>query len=197
MSCEYRPIHRKHLKLIHASNSRGRKIYRRFTPDPDHPNLSSEETEIECSTSPRRRPMTRASVKPRLLFPTEKQRHERELADEEALTDIEDKTQENLVTPIKQSFTNASATPPTTGHATRSATRKAAVNGRSSPLVGLMEAAVEESMTATKRRPRKKTSPFDGWQRTKAGKGRKRGAEQIDQDGEDVRGKKVKGNASP
>ncbi|KAL8963765.1 MAG: hypothetical protein Q9193_000012 [Seirophora villosa] len=179
---------------------RGKKIFRPFAPDSDHPNLSSEETEIEGSTSPRPRPFTRASVKPRLLFPTEKQRREREFAGEEALTDIEDhkhdqQVQEKLVTPTKQSF-NAPATPPTTGHATRSATKKAARNGGSSPF-GPSEATVK-GITSAERRPRKKTSPFDGWQRTKTGerKGRKRGAEQMDNDVVDMSSKKSKASAS-
>ncbi|KAL8843303.1 MAG: hypothetical protein Q9170_000161 [Blastenia crenularia] len=163
---------------------RGKKIFRRFTPDPDHPNLSSEETEIEGSTSPRLRPLTRASVKPRLLFPTENQRRDREIAEEEALTDIDDelvgKDEEKVVTPVKQSF--APVTPPTTGHATRSATKKAATDGDSSPLVP-PDLIIGEIMSPGERRTRNKTSPFDRWQRTKDGssvqrKGRKRGAEE-------------------
>ncbi|KAL9006344.1 MAG: hypothetical protein Q9188_000880 [Gyalolechia gomerana] len=164
---------------------RGKKIFRRFTPDPDHPNLSSEETEVEGCTSPRLRPSTRASVKPRLLFPAEKQSREREVAAEEAPTDIEGEVtdeKEKLVTPIKQSF--APATPPTTGHITRSASKKAAMNGDNSPL-----------------RPRKKTSPFDGWQRTKTGppahrKGRKRGAEETEKETTETVNKRLRPNAS-
>ncbi|KAL9018271.1 MAG: hypothetical protein Q9185_004437 [Variospora sp. 1 TL-2023] len=179
---------------------RGKKIFRPFAPDPDHPNLSSDETEIEDSISPPPRPFTRSSVKPRLLFPTEKQRRERVLAEEEALTDIEDhdhqqQAQEKPITPTKQSF-NAPATPPTTGHATRSATRKAAVNGWNSPF-GPPEVIAKET-TSAEWRPRKKTSPFDGWQRTKTGerKGRKRGAEQMDNGMVDMGNKKLKYNAS-
>lgn len=158
--------------------------------------MSSEETEIEGSTPPPFGPSTRASVKPRLLFPTEKQRRERELAEEEALTDIEDcraaKTEEKPVTPLKQSFTTAPATPPATGHATRSATRKAALSSGNSPL-GAPELFFEETTTSVGRRPRKKTSPFDSWQRTK---GRKRGSEHMDKDVVDAGSKKLKSNAS-
>ncbi|KAL8694679.1 MAG: hypothetical protein Q9218_000690 [Villophora microphyllina] len=173
---------------------RGKKIFRRFTPDLDHPNLSSEETEIEGSTSPRLRPLTRAAVKPRLLFPTEKQRNERERRAEELAAEIMDSNvvtnEDKPVTPVKQSF--APATPPTTGHATRSATKKAAVNGGSSPL-----AAVVASI-ATESRHRKKTSPFDEWQRTKTGsavhgRGKKRDAEQMERDGVIANNKKIKG----
>ncbi|KAL8782507.1 MAG: hypothetical protein Q9213_005310 [Squamulea squamosa] len=175
---------------------RGKKIYRRFTPDPEHPNQSSEETEVEGSTSPRLRPLTRSSVKPRLLFPTEKQRRERELAEEEALTEIEDAEHKNKkpVTPIKQSFA-APATPPTTGHATRSATKHAALNGHDGSIpFGLPEIESEGLVEDNGRRTRKKTSPFDKWQRAKAGsagggKGRKRCIE----DGEgEVGGKRTK-----
>lgn len=169
------------------SQSRGKKIYRRFTPDSDQPNLSSEETEIEGSASPRLRPLTRSSVKPRLLFPTEKQRREREVAEEEALTDIEDGRLENghekLTTPVKQSF--APTTPPTTGHATRSTTKQAALRGGSSPLAP-PEVSFEDAASSVERRPGKRTSPFNAWQRTKAGsdghsKGKKRRADQMEE----------------
>ncbi|KAL8897185.1 MAG: hypothetical protein Q9192_002709 [Flavoplaca navasiana] len=186
---------------------RGKKMFRRFTPDPEHPNLSSEETEIEGSTSPRLRPLTRSSVKPRLLFPTEKQRRERELAEEEALTDIEDarpveKKGQKPITPIKQSFA-APATPPTTGHATRSATKQAAIrDGETSPLgPSGLETLIEGLPSSSgERRPRKKTSPFDKWQRTKSGssighgKGKKRAVEQMDGAEEEVGSKRTRAN---
>ncbi|KAL8923960.1 MAG: hypothetical protein Q9172_002887 [Xanthocarpia lactea] len=178
---------------------RGKKMFRRFTPDPDHPNQSSEDTEIEGPTSPRLRPLTRSSVKPRLLFPTEKQRRKRELAEEEALTEIEDahgveteskqkKNKKKPITPTKQSFAPP-ATPPATGHATRSATKQAAMNGGSPPF-GMPEGDVEGSASSGDRhRPKKRTSPFDTWQRTKAngsagsaGKGKKRSVEQMGDD---------------
>ncbi|KAL8716343.1 MAG: hypothetical protein Q9220_000248 [cf. Caloplaca sp. 1 TL-2023] len=173
---------------------RGKKIFRRFTPDPDQPDLSSEETEIEDPSPPRLRPLTRASVKPRLLFPTEKQRQERQLAEEEALTDIEDPRHADtgkVVTPVKESF--GPATPPTTGHATRSTTRRAADQNGSSPL----DAPELNGKGVDEHRPRKKTSPFDGWQRTKAtssghGQGTKRGVEYLEKAQGGVGNKKVK-----
>ena len=136
---------------------------------------------------------TRSSVKPRLLFPTAQQQRERELADEEAITDIEashdsdmtdiatEETEveepEKVVTPIKPSFTPA--TPPTTVHATRAATKKAV---EASPLdKETVEAVVKQSG---------QRSPFDGWARRKAGtaagstgaavKGRKRRGESLE-----------------
>ena len=125
--------------------------------------------------------MTRASVKPRLLFPhtshikTVESSHN--IADEEAVTDIEnpqdsemtdvaEDTEEggvSCVTPVKAIITPAS--PPLTGHATRSATKKASeCNNVSSPL------RAPEPITAISSRGKgKKRSPFDGWKRTKAG----------------------------
>lgn len=181
---------------------RGKKIFRRFTPDPDHPNLSSEETEIEGPASPPLRASTRASVKPRLLFPTEKQLREREIIAEEALTDIEDQSvdkKEKIVTPVKQSF--APATPPTTGHVTRSASKKAAINGDSSPF-GSYDLLVDGTTTPAERRLRKKTSPFDVWQRTKTGgppvhqKGRKRRAEETEEEIIETTNKRLRPKAS-
>ncbi|KAL8972546.1 MAG: hypothetical protein Q9183_000492 [Haloplaca sp. 2 TL-2023] len=160
---------------------RGKKIYQSFAADPENPNLSSEETEIEDHTSRRLRPTTRASVKPRLLFPTERQRRQREQREKEALDDTEDghanRTKEAPITPVKQSF--APATPPPTGHVTRSATKKAAAE------TSLLGSSATGIMAET--RSRKKTSPFDEWQRTKSGsgahsKGRKRAAEHMETD---------------
>ncbi|KAL8904301.1 MAG: hypothetical protein Q9207_003365 [Kuettlingeria erythrocarpa] len=121
-------------------------------------------------------PLNRAFVLPH----AQKQRRERELAEEEAPTDIEDYLasvkEGKPTTPMKQSFSTGPATPPTTGHATRSATRKAALTGGNCPL-GPPAFLFKETATAIGRRPRQKSSPFDSWQRTK---GKKRGFEQAD-----------------
>ena len=171
------------------------------------------DAELEVNLSPRLRPFTRSSIKPRLLFPTEEQRRARQAAldnpDEEAITDIEEPhaldsemtdiapetEEETLVTPVKPTFSPAS--PPTTGRTTRAATRKAALD--SSPLVG--PEPVEVPRFAVKKG--KKTSPFDGWQRTKSGgggggkgtstgKGKKREGEAMERDMDG--GKKAKTN---
>ena len=170
------------------SPSRGKKVFRRFPGETDElaesaSILSSDswdDAEVEVSTSPRLRPFTRSSIKPRLLFPTAEQQQAREsmadLVDEEAITDIEEheseiiapvETEESvLVTPVKAFFTPAS--PPMTGHLTRSATKKAALD--SSPL--MPEVAELQTFEGHEKKP----SPFDGWQRSKAGlgKGKKR-----------------------
>ena len=171
--------------LTDYSPSRGRKIFKPFPREspPSADSLISSTTHF-----------TRSSVKPRLLFPTAQQQHERQLADEEAITDIEASNDSDMtdivtegteaeeqgarvVTPVKARFTPA--TPPTTGHATRAATKKAV---EASPL-DAEPAEVEVKKKGGKR------SPFDGWARRKvgassssitAGKGRKRLGEVLE-----------------
>lgn len=125
------------------------------------------------------------------------------VTDEEAITDIEDRQaheseateladeteEEHVVTPVKASFTPAS--PPSTGHATRASTRKAALD--SSPMGPEM---VEERPRFMVKKGRN-LSPFDGWQRAKSTavvgvKGKKRQGESLERDGDE--GKKVRGD---
>lgn len=147
------------------------------------------------------RPFTRSSITPRLLFPSASQRRDRGLAldeDEEATTDIEElpplpndsemtdlepeSEEEVIKTPVKPA-PSIPATPPTTGHATRAATRKAELL-TSSP----MEPEIAEVPEPVLRRRGKKLSPFDGWQRTKASfatnssKGKKREGDVLEKD---------------
>ncbi len=166
-------------------------MFRKFDDADDH-----EESASGSSSRPRC-PMTRSSIKPRLLWPTEEQRKAREPkideVDEEALTDIEGaqpvsangeadqslgapEAGDRRVTPTMRSFTPAS--PPASGRATRASTRKGAMD--SSPLG-------PESEELTSRAPKrvKNNSPFDGWQRIKPGavttkKGRKREGEVLE-----------------
>ncbi len=185
--------------------SRGKKIFRKFEDDTQSNNNGVDdfnsddwdESEITVAgTSPRLRPFTRSSIKPRLLFPPEEQHQARTakavLVDEEAITDIEeqvgdsemtdvtaDTEEDPLVTPTKNTFTPAS--PPATGRATRGGAKRAAAP---EPLEYLPTV--------------KKASPFDSWKRGKAGvgavgmgKGKKREGDVIDRSGGTV-GKKVK-----
>jgi hypothetical protein len=162
-------------------------------------------------SSPRLRPFTRSSIKPRLLFPTAAQRQERGMAandEEEAMTDIEDlpplpndsemtdlgpeTEEEALITPVNQSFP-APATPPTTGHATRAATKTAELCG-SSP-VGPETVYAPEPV---QRRRVKKRSPFDAWQRIKPSasvpsKGRKREGDALERGMEESGSKRIRG----
>ncbi|TKA77365.1 hypothetical protein B0A49_01504 [Cryomyces minteri] len=187
----------------------GKKIFRRF----DLPDLNATSTHVEeadkagssdVETAIRRqagasakRPFTRSTIKPRLLFPSEEQLSARNgkdqvVDDEEAETDIEypelqpvtvvsandgGKSQSNLpktdsnihdspretmqklvTTPTKRKF--CFATPPTTTRTTRSGTKSAV---ESSPL------APEPVERPQPQKRGKKSSPFDAWQRTKAG----------------------------
>ena len=136
------------------------------------------------------RSLTRSSIKPRLLFPTPQQRREREAAnvsDEEATTEVEDIQDEpeiEVTTPVKQTVFSP-ATPPTTGHATRSSTK------------------ITEDVKAIPFSKERKISPFDGWARRKASAGpgggeksKKRQVEIHDSVDGDGQHKRVKGNGS-
>lgn len=187
-------------------------MYRKFAVDrdDDYDSITGNGTEPDAETSsPKLRPFTRSSIKPRLLFPTAIQHKERSHAaveEEEAVTDIEelpplpndsemtdlapDTEEEALVTPVRGSFT-APTTPPTTGHATRAATRKAKLEiSPPEPIEG----------PGSFGRTAGRASPFDAWQRTKAkatasgsGKGKKREADVLErgQGGKRARGKRA------
>lgn len=125
--------------------------------------------------SPRRRPMTRSSIKPRLLFPMPTPAPVRQepsnIDEEEAETDIEEPipakdemeleegephTPFDLVeapdTPVAPKFApTMQVTPPTTQRTTRHGTKSVDETTPMKPLRG------------------KKRSPFDGWRRTKNG----------------------------
>ena len=156
--------------------------------------MRSAHSDLE-DAAPQSSHFTRSSIKPRLLFPNAQQQRERQLADEEATTDIEqaddsemtdvatDETEieeqdGQVVTPVETTFTPA--TPPETGHATRSATKKAATGN--SPLMTDTDGGVEIK--------KGRRSPFDGWARRKVGasasltapKGKKRQGESIEKD---------------
>lgn len=182
--------------------SRGKKIYRKFPNDGSEHNDTNNpgDSERESSTM---RPLTRSSIKPRLLFPTKQQIHERTAStidDEEAPTDIEDpqdhemtdpEDQKQVTTPVKASVFSPT-TPPTTGHATRAATKKAALDSPSDP--------PEPMETVQYERRGKKVSPFDGWARTKSGtsavggKGKKREGEAMEKIEGVAGSKKVRSN---
>ena len=123
------------------------------------------------------------------------------IEDEEAPTDIEevhdremtDVEEQEPITPVKSTVFSP-ATPPTTGHATRQATKKTALD-RSFPTSPAEP--VEAVPYALKG---KKVSPFDGWARTKAGtggvgKGKKREGEALEKGEGTLGSKKVRGNS--
>jgi hypothetical protein len=135
-----------------------------------------------------RRPLTRSSIKPRLLFPTPEQAKAREpiyhnTDDEEADTDIEEQptsTPSNMVkdmaaTPKAPRF--APVSPPTTARATRS--KKMDISTAQPESLSEDEVAPASPLMRSQRTGGK-VSPFDQWQRVKSGAGsRKREGEPI------------------
>lgn len=150
-------------KLTH--NSRGKRFFRKFS------DVQGEgtESEVDGEGVSLDTPLTRASIKPRLLFPQE--RNAAELEEEEADTDVEeDKLPQTpskgkarqTKTPEAPKF--APVSPPDTGRTTRS-TNKLADQG-----------------TPMKKKSRQR-SIFDSWPRTKEHKAQtgKRPGEPLDQ----------------
>ena len=116
-------------------------------------------------------------------------------------TETEEQEGAQVVTPVKTSFTPA--TPPTTVHATRAATKKG------------VEASPLDAEPVEVKKKGGKRSPFDGWARRKAGtsgsaptatgKGRKRQGEALEKGDDETDGgvpingsvnKKVKGHTA-
>lgn len=182
-----------------AYQSRGKKIYRKFPAEETDPeeDEANDEDRGGLESSPHPRPLRRANIKPRLLFPPNTAKRTRrtksDIEDEEAPTDIDDTPQptedtttdqepQKVRTPVKESF--VPSTPPDTARATRSAKKKPVV----AP-IGADSSSPGPETTPPPERRGKKVSPFDGWARTKAGvsvtaaalpsKGKKRGAEAM------------------
>ncbi|KAH8808457.1 hypothetical protein F5884DRAFT_792280 [Xylogone sp. PMI_703] len=169
---------------------RGKKIFRKFTDQDETGSPSRAEgsdTEMEAAldaTVPAelRRPLTRSSIKPKLLFPTAQQLKAREMRsqaaeeEEEAATDIEehndndddgdvtpsDQIKSTVMTPKAPKF--APASPPSTARVTRSSKQ---FDRNNTPPPG---ASDDDAPSTPMRRGRGgKISPFDSWQRTKGG----------------------------
>ncbi|KAL2810674.1 hypothetical protein BJX63DRAFT_307114 [Aspergillus granulosus] len=179
---------------------RGKKMFRKFSDDvgsdiedddDDLGLLASRPDLMDASLLENTRPLTRSSIKPRVLFAasaSHRVANENHLddVDEEAATDIEDhlledadvigdvdhaediRTQQRPVTPPP----NSVATPPSPGGSARSLRSRAKRDG------------LEHGQTPTASEAKKKRiSPFDGWLRKKqtpptiGSKARKRDAE--------------------
>ncbi|KAH7380893.1 hypothetical protein BKA64DRAFT_223859 [Cadophora sp. MPI-SDFR-AT-0126] len=167
---------------------RGKKVFRKFGDGDEEPRASQslvEESESEeeiegdqTLTSNLRRPLTRSSIKPRLLFPTAEQSRAREAPshnteDEEADTDIEE-PMDSISTPFDQVHPAASTpkaprfgpvTPPTTARATRS--KKIDVCSSPTGPTSDDESVSTSPMVRNHRTASAKVSPFDQWQRVK------------------------------
>ncbi|KAI6082095.1 hypothetical protein F4821DRAFT_14143 [Hypoxylon rubiginosum] len=157
---------------------RGKKIFRKFSTGEEEEAESTSQAEDEdiesefgtAASRKRLRPVTRSSIKPRLLFPPKKDKQPANTAaeydeDEEAATDIEehvlgdveeDQMEEPVTprktvaekpsTPVAPKF--ALSSPPTTVRTTRTTSR---VHLDDTPI-----------------KPPKSHSPFDGWRRSKS-----------------------------
>ncbi|KAI9762153.1 MAG: hypothetical protein M4579_000633 [Chaenotheca gracillima] len=202
---------------------RGKKIFRKFDESDDE--LGEAESDGSLSgnlgagdlndgAQELSRPLTRSAIKPRLLFPTEQQRLTRSRKqtkpqpviqaevddDEEALTDIDELTQNGSkhfddcgdtsmidaagvplplspTTPVDELASSTHASDPTSS--TPFSGRKA------TPETSPADVEPDELGLPVPKRG-KKVSPFDGWSRTKpgvGGKGKKRGGDVIERSG--------------
>ncbi|KAL7900201.1 hypothetical protein HDV63DRAFT_370610 [Trichoderma sp. SZMC 28014] len=142
---------------------RGKKFFRKFSEFDDEVEDEELDSDVEAHFS---KPLTRSSIKPRLLFPTKAPapKTKQMLEDEEAATDVEDakdgteaeEPSAPVETPVKAKEERAQtpeapkyapASPPETRRTTRSTNKLAA------------------APTPAKRAGKK--SPFDSWLRTK------------------------------
>lgn len=154
--------------------SRGKKVFRRFddvasesTSNDRPPSLTDYDLLHRAEGSSSGRLLTRSSLAPRLLFPPPKSPSPDGTGfDEEALTDIEgsDSSPEVEVeimpaTPHNKHY--RPTTPPTTARKTRLSAR--VFTPGSSPV----EADNELDLAGSVQVHAKKSSPFDGWPRTK------------------------------
>ncbi|KAI9738893.1 MAG: hypothetical protein M1818_005206 [Claussenomyces sp. TS43310] len=185
---------------------RGKKIFRKFTDTEvgatsrlsEDASADELDRELDATVPARLRgPLTRSSIKPRLLFATAKQVAMKEklntsihdkVDEEEAVTDIEESSHD-LSTPTNLSAEFAStpkapkfapASPPTTVRTTRS--KKVELTSPSAH-------HDEDSDTGVTRRQGGKVSSFNGWKRTKSsvpGHGKKREGDPITRSGGDM-----------
>lgn len=119
------------------------------------------------------KPFTRSSIKPRLLFPSEEQRHAREEAeeaDEEAVTDIEMPKPADAVTPTKLRHFHLT-TPPTSVRSRRTAPKEPAEELVPGNVAHLGDDLVQSPGSSASQVKAKKRSPFAGFQRKKATSG--------------------------
>lgn len=186
------------------SNSRGRKVFRRFDNASSDANAGepaangtphgiNEFIKRKAGAAATER-FTRSGITPRLLFPNADQQREREerarREEEEAITDIEveedegthfeavDNADVEAATPVEGDFVEP-ATPPSTGKTKRKG--HAIIQQTDEEMTGEAPGSEVDQSTAEKapKSRKAKASPFDSWQRTKtssrvASKGTKR-----------------------
>ncbi|KAL4906100.1 hypothetical protein BDW74DRAFT_138483 [Aspergillus multicolor] len=191
---------------------RGKKMFRKFTDDvfgsddegddDDLGLLAARPDLLDSEILDNSRPLTRSSIKPRVLFPSAGDRLAQEPGntDEEAATDIEDHALDDDDTTEDLDFTanvhsqQRPVTPPPKSVATPPSPGASARSLRSRPK---RELETERNPTASE--AKKKPSPFDGWLRKKqtppviASKAKKRDAEAAGSSGGPA-SKKTRGN---
>lgn len=162
-----------------SSYSRGKRFFRSFNEDPEAEadgddedlGLLASRPDLMDSSVTRTRPLTRSSVKPRVLFPNATKRDKEDAmveTDEEAATDVDDyaspknavtnqthdiEMQQDSVTPAVDSTVETPATPGASIRTLRSQSRMEGIKGDVTP-----------TNTHAKR---KHMSPFNGWMRKK------------------------------
>lgn len=187
MSCKSTLFVSRSINMLTYSSSRGKKIFRKFQDDEDEDSdgddlglFAARPDLLDDSVNTRVRPLTRSSIKPRVLFPTAQKSQSggasSATADEEAATDIEDladadeneneneneepnhMTDVNMdqpqVTPPAKSTVTTPASPGATGRTLRPRPGRPTSNQNDTPSV--LEPKKE-----------KRISPFDGWLRKK------------------------------
>jgi hypothetical protein len=177
--------------LLIYTDSRGKKVFRPFQSTEPGEDGEGEEDAASTSDADQRRlrhqagpaaqrPLTRSTIKPRLLFPSAEQRAERERGvddiDEEAITDIEMDNTNPTTTNTIANGNGSLASPPPTQHK-KGRTVKAVVEFTPGVLEDdgePMSLGTDESLSSTSGSGKKGKgkSPFDAWQRTKGGRKR-------------------------
>ncbi|KAL4928408.1 uncharacterized protein BDV17DRAFT_95985 [Aspergillus undulatus] len=180
---------------------RGKKMFRKFTDDvgsdlednDDDLGLLASRPDLLDPTilENSRQPLTRSSIKPRVLFRSARDPvvQENDVADEEAATDIEDHVLDDADTDATEDQEHAvdiqaeqrPVTPPQNSTAETPASLGASIRSLRPRAKRELEAGQTPTASATK----KKISPFDGWLRKKqtpavaASKAKKRDVEAI------------------
>ncbi|KAK6438319.1 hypothetical protein LTR95_005490 [Oleoguttula sp. CCFEE 5521] len=173
---------------------RGKKLLRRFESPtsseqianpPSSPDSVRAQRTLKRNAGPSaHRPLTRSSIKPRLLFPTAEPAFE---VDEEALTDIEvpAPVQQHVKSTPRKHVASSSAylaTPPSTKRTSRISTVAIPASGLATLLEEEEDTDISTASPVVSNGKRRKiTSPFDEWPRGKVGVskagGKKREAE--------------------
>ncbi|KAI0100248.1 hypothetical protein GGR51DRAFT_356871 [Nemania sp. FL0031] len=149
---------------------RGKKIFRKFSESNDADASSQAENEdlddLDLdSETPKQRPMTRSSIKPRLLFPSKSKGKQvataATLEDEEAVTDIED----NVFHDAQDDEMETPATPTQAAKGKVETPNAPRFGPASPPSTGRVTRSTDKLRGGDKA---KVPSPFDGWRRSKS-----------------------------